>query len=117
MTFSSYQMERLMARLRRTRGAPGGTPPQAPYGDEVVLRGVPHPAPPEAAAPPDSVPADPALVADRTALAPPVAHELERRAGSFMTPRLEPFPPRGPIPKLPKKPAPQRPRRMLADGD
>lgn len=119
MTASSYQMERLLDRLRRVREwlprpayrrwggmDPVRTSPAAEEAAEAV-----HPSAPAA-------PRAPSLAAVREGrrYAPAVEEERERRAGSFMEPPPEAPLPR-PIPKLPRTATPRRRPRPAGEAD
>ena len=103
MPVSSYQVQRLLRGFRRIQGKTGVEESPGPDADQVqltrqaaeYLRSLR-----ESDNPPQSVlevwPDD---LADRSPLSPLVEHELERRAGSFMDPPLQPVPP-AKIPKM-----------------
>lgn len=118
MPVSSYQVERLLDRLRRL----GGWVPWPAYrrwrgADPVRLSRAAHAAQPEPepALAPGPVPPL-AAVRDGRRYPPVVEQERERRAGSFMEPPYPDPPPPGHIPKLGR--APRRPRRQaVAEGD
>ena len=98
MAVSSYQVQRLMSRLRRLRGleaVPEGA--GAPRGmaemDRVHLSERARLQAAEAAASlrlPSGAPVSVVTIVDDTPLAPETLRELERRAGSFMRPPLLP---------------------------
>ncbi|MBI3993942.1 MAG: hypothetical protein HY342_11765 [Candidatus Lambdaproteobacteria bacterium] len=111
MSISSYQIGRLLARLRVWYQAP----PRHPVPSEHVALSVsPGPSNGGASAPEDfaqmlraaagvPIPAD---VVDQRPLAPSVDYELERRAGSFLDPRYPGYGPPAGIPRA--KPTPGR---------
>jgi hypothetical protein len=121
MAYSSYQVQRMVTRLRRARqaaaqalglgagGAEAGSEadvsrePARTGFDRVQLseRALAQAA--EAAASirlPPGTPVSPAIVVDDTPLPLPTRIELERRAGSFMRPPLAPYPAPAPIPRI-----------------
>jgi hypothetical protein len=128
MPVSSYQVERLLDRLRRL----GGWATWPAYrrwrgADPVRLSRAAHAAQPEPTPDPPLAPRPVpplaprpvpplAAVRDGRRYPPVVEQERERRAGSFMEPPYPDPPPPGHIPKLGR--APRRPRRQaVAEGD
>lgn len=120
MTASSYQVERLLERLRQAREwLPwpayrrwSGQDPvhMSPAAEEAVARMPSHP--PGAGRPPSL-----ASVRDGRRYAPVVEEERERRAGSFMAPPYPEPPLPGRIPKLPRAAAPRRRPRPAGEAD
>lgn len=120
MTASSFQMERLLDRLRQARewlpwpayrsrrvSDPVRMSPAAEQAAESLrAQGVSAPAPLSMAA-----------VRDLRQYAPAVEEERERRAGSFMEPPFPETPPPGHIPKRPRTAAPRRRPRPAGDAD
>jgi len=125
MGYSSFQMERLLARVRRATGWLNWPAHRRWEGADRVQ--VSREAEAQAAAvaaenaraaeaqalPTQAVPGD---VRDRTTRPALVEQERERRAGSFMEP---PYPAEPPADRVPKRPrgAGRRPARPLAEGD
>jgi hypothetical protein len=113
MAYSSYQVQRMVTRLRRARQSAAralGIAPESaaagPGADRVQLS---LRAREQAAAVADSLrlppgtPVSPATIVDDAPLALPIRIELERRAGSFMRPPLVPAPAQTPIPRARRK--------------
>lgn len=144
MAYSSYQVQRMVTRLRRARqaaaqalgqsagsaesgsAAMGAREPAGTGYDRVRLseRALAQAA--EAAASirlPPGTPVSPAMVVDDAPLPLATRIELERRAGSFMRPPLAPCPPPAPIPRVrrggavPGADAPTRSPDSAAEGD
>lgn len=112
---SSYQMERLLDRLRRLRDwLPWPAGRRWAGADPVRLSAAAR----ERAAPaaPPGGPPSVEAVRDRTAYPPRVEAERERRAGSFMEPPYpdEPLPE---IPKVERATPRRRPARDITSGD
>jgi hypothetical protein len=113
MGYSTYQVQRLMARLKRERrprseaeseAAPSAAP--LPGTDRVRLSELARAqigAAAEVLRLPAGTPVSPATIVDDSPLPPAVRSELERRAGSFMRPPLPP-PARVPIPRARRLP-------------
>jgi hypothetical protein len=111
MAVSSYQVQRLITRLRRLRGAQsadtGATAgPAAPGGSAVAVRVQlserARQQAAEAAASlrlPAGAPVSVVTIVDATPLAAETLRELERRAGSFMRPPPEPAAGPAPFPR------------------
>ncbi|HKI99374.1 MAG TPA: hypothetical protein VKB51_12955 [bacterium] len=123
MIYSSYQVERLLERLRRARGWLPWPAYQRWGGMDPVRmsRAAAQAGRDAEAAGPVAVPPlrPPALAAVRDArrFAPLVEAERERRAGSFMRP---PYPDESPAPHIPKierKTAPRKNPRRLVEAD
>ncbi len=116
MPISSYQVEWLIHQRRRWRGLLRmvertlfAAPDPVELSPEGREQAVDLPAPqPRGAAGADIWPAD---LADRHPYPEPVAHELERRAGSFMRPKVLPHPPRPGIPRVRPKEATEKKAR------
>ena len=106
MGYSSFQVQRLMTRLRRARQAaqtaPAAAPEQsasAPGPDLVRLSRLAQAQAAETAEEirlPPGAPVTTASIVDREPVPLPTRIELERRAGSFMRPPHPPSP--GPLP-------------------
>lgn len=123
MIYSSYQVERLIDRLRRLsdwlpwpayrrwRGAERVRIRRVAAEAAEAARGVRAGAAPPAAGPPPSV----AAVRAGRRYPPLVEEERERRAGSFMRP---PYPDASPSPHIPRTPRGKRRRRprAMAEG-
>lgn len=88
MPFSSYQVERLIQRLRRRRGWLPGRTPRPVERDRVRLS--PRARHPGEGTQQPTAPVDPRLVEAGPAEPPVVSTELERRAGLFMQPPCPP---------------------------
>jgi hypothetical protein len=111
MATSSYQVQRMVSRLRRARQsaarALGVAPDAASAGADRVQLSLR--AREQAAAAADSLrlpagtPVSPATIVDDAPLPLPVRIELERRAGSFMRPPLAPAPSPAAIPRVRRK--------------
>lgn len=105
MPISSYQVEWLIHQGRRWRGlvqmvekALTATPDHIELSAEGRRQAVEQRSPAEPKA--GAEPLWPADQADRTVHPEPVLYELERRAGSFMRPKVLPSQPRQPIPRV-----------------
>lgn len=103
MPLSSYQVQWLITRLRRMTGGPQGGATNGDRSVKVELTGQAAEWARESRPPPPPPPREalwPADMADATERAPAVRFEMERRAGSFMRPRVRPALPPPSIPKM-----------------
>jgi len=131
MAYSSYQVQRMVARLRHARQAAaralGVASEPAAAGPETDRVQLSLRAREQVAAVADSLrlpagtPVSPATIEDRVPLPLPVRSELERRAGSFMHPPVVPATAQVPIPRArrAKESAPQvqaDPAKISTDG-
>ncbi len=114
MTISSYQIGRLLARLRQWHGLPRRSPAPAervavsPDAAEWAREQAPDGSSfPELLRAASGEPI-PAQVVEQKAYPPPIREELERRAGTFMNPPVLPPAPLAHIPRV----KPRGPRQI-----
>jgi len=107
MAVSSYQVQRLISRLRRRPAPSEPAAPAAPGGlspaDLVQLSERARSQAAQVAASlrlPPGTPVSAATIVDEAPLPPATLRELERRAGSFMRPPLLPAPEAPPFPRV-----------------
>jgi hypothetical protein len=122
MSYSSYQMQRLLERLRILSEWLNGPVYRRWRGEDPVRVSRAGRQSAQAAGsggPPASSAAAPGLAAvrDPRRLQPLVEEERERRAGSFMQPPYPDEPPPAHIPKAGPRPARRRRPRPVGEGD
>ena len=126
MANSSYQVQRMVTRLRRARQAAalalGGVPESAAAASAADRVQLSLRAREQAAAVADSLrlpagtPVSPATIVDGAPLPLPIRIELERRAGSFMRPPLMPVPPPAPIHRVRRRREPEALDQAASSG-
>ena len=117
MNYSTYQMQRLIGRLRRMGRWLAWPAWPVDLGPDAVRASAAARAAAGDTATAGRAAAPPAVGAVRAQAQhdPRVELERERRAGSFMQPPYAPDPPAPPIPKRPRQPRRESPR-SLGDG-